>query len=75
MPRKIGTPLHIHKNYIIRYISENPDQATDLIEKIECKTAEEAVAKLEEFPGDWIINGQLVSYDDPDLPESLRKKD
>ena len=74
---KKGQPLAIHKNYIIQGLKDDTHKSanTELIEELGCSSPQEAVDKLEEFPGDWIIRGQLLSHDDPDLPENLRKKD
>ena len=65
--------LPVHKGYLMRYIRENTEEAHEIILGLGCKSSDGAIQKLEEFPGDWIINGQLVSNDDPDLPEHLRK--
>lgn len=72
---RLSKALPVHKGYLIRYIAESPDKAQDLIEDLGASTPERAIEKLEKFPGEWIIAGQLLSYDDPDLPEYLRKKD
>lgn len=77
MTEKIkGQPLAIHKNYIIRGVEDAPDSSTtkELLKGLDCSTPEEAVKLLKEFPGDWIIRGQLLSHDSPELPEHLRNK-
>ena len=65
--------LPVHKGYLMRYIRENTEAASEIVLGLGCKSAEKAIQKLETFPGDWIIDGQLISNDDPDLPEHLRK--
>jgi len=65
--------LPVHKGYLIRYIRENTEAAHEIILGLGCKSSDGAIQKLEEFPGDWIIDGQLVSNDHHELPDHLRK--
>ena len=73
--KRKGQPLAIHKNYIIRGIKDAPGSSTtkELLKGLGCSTPDEAINLLKEFPGDWIIRGQLLSHDSPELPKHLRK--
>lgn len=52
-------PMQIHKNLVIKCLQDHPEDLDKIFHAGQFKTATEAIAALQEHPGEWIVGGFL----------------